>query len=401
MKKTVIPNIITCLVFLISFLLVSCSQDTHTGPQLPSSSESSESETVTDTLDAAVPSAPVNPEANALSPNIIEIRWLDNSNNEDGFKIYRGTTLIGTVPIDYNVFQDTGLQPNSSYQYAIRAYNEAGESPIASCSTITPGPPTAPSKLDAGVVSHKGIELTWVDNSDDETGFKIYRGGNPIADISADVISYLDNNLQSSTSYEYSIVAYNKYGDSTPYKITIKTRNPPITIHLDRIGVYDNRESILRGMGDVYVIIGIADGSNSIEMKLPLGQNQTYSLDKGETITLNETVYSTTEVTDNLQIMFIGYESDGGAFEQIAYEAMGMAVDYYTGGIAIGLSEAFNISLTDIIGSLLGEEDDFLGQYELKCYKNNNWGIGQYNDIVLQDERGVDCLRLWFTITGS
>jgi len=400
MKKTVILNITTCLVFLILFLLVSCSEEAHTGPQLPSSPESSESETVTSTPDIVIPSVPVNPEANALSPNIVEIRWLDNSNNEDGFKIYRGTTLVGTVPTDHNIFQDTGLQPNSSYRYAIRAYNQAGESSIASCNVTTPGPPTAPSNLNASVVSHKEIQLTWVDNSDDEAGFKIYRDQYLIAEINADVNSYSDNNLQPATSYEYSIVAYNQYGDSTPCKITIKTRNPPITIHLDRIGVYDNRESILRGIGDVYVIIGIADGSNSIEMKLPLGQNQTYSLDKGETITLNETVYLTTEVTDNLQIMFIGYESDGGSFEQIAYEAMGMAVDYYTGGIAIGLSEAFNISLTDIIGSLLGEEDDFLGQYELKCDKNNNWGIGQYNDIVLQDERGADCLRLWFTVSS-
>jgi len=400
MKKTLILSIITCLVFLISFLLVSCSQEAATGPQLPSSSKSSESETATDTLDDAIPLAPVNPEASALSPNIIEIKWLDNSDNEDGFKIYRGTTLVGTAPTDHNVFQDTGLQPNSSYQYAIRAYNQAGESSIASCSVTTPGPPTAPSNLNTSVVSHKEIQLTWVDNSDDEAGFKIYRDKNPIADINANVISYSDNNLQPSTSYEYSIVAYNQYGDSTPYKITIETRNPPITIHLDRIGVYDNRESILRGMGDVYVIIGIADGSNSIEMKLPLGQNQTYSLDKGETITLNETVYSTIEVADNLQIMFIGYESDGGPFEQVAYLAMGMAVDYYTKGMATELSEAFNVSLTSIIGSLLGEEDDFLGQYELKCDKSNNWGIGQYNDIVLRDERGVDCLRLWFTISS-
>jgi len=33
--------------------------------------------------------------------------------------------------------------------------------------------------------------------------------------------------------------------------------------------------------------------------------------------------------------------------------------------------------------------------------RSNNWGIRQYTDIVLQDERGIDCLRLWFTIEGS
>jgi len=111
MKKTAFTIIITCLVFLISVLVVFCTEDTDTGPQQPGASESSQSQTAAGTSGNAIPLAPVNPGASTLSPNVVEIKWLDNSNNEDGFKIYRGTTLVGTVPANQNVFQDTGLQP--------------------------------------------------------------------------------------------------------------------------------------------------------------------------------------------------------------------------------------------------------------------------------------------------
>jgi len=399
MKKTLILCAIVCFI-LLTLVLVGCSHSTQTAPRPPDSAQPSDSDTVPTTPNSSLvtPLPPVNPEAHALSATTVEIRWLDNSNNEDGFKIYRGTTLVGTVPSNSNLFQDTGLQPKSSYQYAIRAYNQAGESSIATCGVTTPGPPSAPYDLHASELSHTAVQLIWTDNSNDEAGFKIYRDGTPVANVGVDINSYQDTGLRPATSYEYTILAYNQYGDSTPYTVTVETRNPPITIRLDIIGVHDNRESMLRGVGDVYVLVGIADGSVAKDLKLPPGQDQTYSLDKGQTVSLGETIYSTSEVADSLQLIFIGYESDGGSFEQLAYEALGMAVDYYTGGAAIGLSEAFDISLANIIGGLLGEEDDFLGQYELKCNKNNNWGIGQYNDIVLQDERGVDCLRLWFTI---
>jgi hypothetical protein len=399
MKKRIISYILSCFI-LIFLLFACCTCSTQTATRPSSSGQPSESGTVSTTSRSgtAAPLTPANLEASALSSTTVEIRWLDNSNNEDGFNIYRGTALVGTVPANSNLFQDTGLQPKSSYQYAVRAYNQAGESPVATCSVTTPGPPSTPSDLHAGELSHTAVWLIWVDNSNDEAGFKIYRDGAPITTTGADISLYQDTNLQPATSYEYTVLAYNQYGDSMPCTVTLKTRNPPLTIRLDTIGVYDNRESMLRGAGDIYVLIGIADGSVSRDLKLPSEQGQTYTLDKNQAIALGETIYSTNEVSDNLQLIFIGYESDGGAFEQLAYEALGLAVDYYTGGVAGGLSEAFDISLTDIIGGLLGEEDDFLGQYELKCNRDNNWGIGQYNDIVLQDERGVDCLRLWFTI---
>ena len=95
-----------------------------------------------------------------------------------------------------------------------------------------------------------------------------------------------------------------------------------------------------------------------------------------------------------------GYESDGGNYEQLAYWALTTAVDMYTHGAATSLLEVTGVNLQGVIGDLLGQEDDWLGSYEIAGTQANGWGVGQYADIALKDERGVECLRLWFTITS-
>ena len=152
-------------------------------------------------------------------------------------------------------------------------------------------------------------------------------------------------------------LAYTNWGENMR-DVQEPEPNPPITVKLDRIGVYDNREPLLRGAGDVYVIVGVSDGNSSTELKFPSGEGQTYSLEKNETVDIGTTIYSTDELGDFLTIAVVGYESDGGAFAK----------------------------------------DDFLGSYERTWKRDNNWGIGKYEDIALEDERGVLCLRLWFTI---
>ncbi len=258
-------------------------------------------------------------------------------------------------------------------------------------------PPSAPVNLTASVVSQSTVNIQWLDNSNNEDGFLIYRDSALIANVGVNVNTYQDTGLQPATTYQYAVIAYNRVGESQASTNTLKTLNPPITIRLDRIGVYDNREPLLRGNGDVYVLVGIVDGNTSMKLKFPSGQDQTYSLDKDETVSIEDIIYSTSEVGDTLTIAFQGYESDGGNFEQLAYEALGMALaGYIPGGPT--LLQLSGINLGNLIGTLLGQEHDWLGSYELTGNQVNNWSIGQYIDVVLKDERGVDCLRLWFTI---
>ena len=76
----------------------------------------------------------------------------------------------------------------------------------------------APSDLQARPKDDlSGIELRWLDNSNDETGFTIARTGGGTAYFypSANQISYLDTTAQPGVSYTYWVLARNAYGNSS------------------------------------------------------------------------------------------------------------------------------------------------------------------------------------------
>lgn len=81
-------------------------------------------------------------------------------------------------------------------------------------------PPSAPSGLEAEVLSDNEIELTWNDNSSDELGFKIERRKDEdnafvqVAKVDDNTESYTDNELEGGTTYHFRIRAYNEAADS-------------------------------------------------------------------------------------------------------------------------------------------------------------------------------------------
>ncbi|HEX9514000.1 MAG TPA: fibronectin type III domain-containing protein [Puia sp.] len=80
--------------------------------------------------------------------------------------------------------------------------------------------PAAPSALTAVAASAKKINLTWHDNSNNETGFQIFRTASlispfaAIATVGANKTSYGDSSLSPATKYYYRIQAFNQYGSS-------------------------------------------------------------------------------------------------------------------------------------------------------------------------------------------
>jgi M6 family metalloprotease-like protein len=85
-----------------------------------------------------------------------------------------------------------------------------------SCAT----PPNAPSGLTATAVSQHQINLSWTDNSTNESGFKIERSPyspgswTQIATVGANVTTYPNTGLASGTTYYYRVRAWNAAGDS-------------------------------------------------------------------------------------------------------------------------------------------------------------------------------------------
>ncbi|MCC6859160.1 MAG: fibronectin type III domain-containing protein, partial [Bryobacterales bacterium] len=90
----------------------------------------------------AVPAAPGNLKASAVSSGQINLSWADNSNNEEGFRIERcqgsGCTnfaQIATVGAGATSYSNTGLSPATFYSYRVRAYNGAGNSGYSNTAT--------------------------------------------------------------------------------------------------------------------------------------------------------------------------------------------------------------------------------------------------------------------------
>jgi predicted secreted protein len=81
------------------------------------------------------PAAPSSLTALAVSSSQINLTWVDNASNEEGFAIERCTGVkctnfqqIATTGEDVTTFADTGLGARTTYRYRVRAYNASGDS---------------------------------------------------------------------------------------------------------------------------------------------------------------------------------------------------------------------------------------------------------------------------------
>jgi hypothetical protein len=175
------------------------------------------------------PAAPSNLSAVEVSSSQIDLFWIDNSDNETGFKVERspdGTSSwieIGTTNSNDTTFNDAGLNPVTTYYYRVCASNSAGDSDYSNTASATTqgiSLPAAPSNLNAVEVSSSQIDLFWIDNSDNETGFKVERspdgtsGWIEIGTTSANETTFSDMGLNPETTYYYHVCASNSTGDS-------------------------------------------------------------------------------------------------------------------------------------------------------------------------------------------
>ena len=202
------------------------------------------------TLDppATIPADPSDLSATAALSTEIDLSWIDNSSDETGFMIERSEsidgifTVIATVGAGITDYTDTGLTPSTTYYYRVNAVNGSGNSGYSNIAfDTTSAPPiiipAAPTGLSASAASSSRIDLTWTDNSSDETGFIVERSTSSdgvftaIAALGSDATTYNDTGLSASTTYYYRVYAANSAGNSA-YSNTASaaTLDPPVTI---------------------------------------------------------------------------------------------------------------------------------------------------------------------------
>ncbi len=173
--------------------------------------------------------APTDLAGKVMSPTRINLRWVDRS-DEHYFEIESSTdgvtftTLESYGPSDQPTYAATGLTPATTYHFRVRGNRDyyGDYTNYSDVVTATTAATNAPSGLVARAASGERIDLTWKDNSLDETGFRIERSTDAGATWSsagqapAGATRFTDTGLSPLTTYHYRVRSFNTLGESVP-----------------------------------------------------------------------------------------------------------------------------------------------------------------------------------------
>jgi len=188
------------------------------------------------TVNGQPPAAPSNLAATAQSYNKISLSWVDHSNNETAYEVWRATDSLGstlitiaTIKPNSTSYTDNTANPGTRYYYRVRAIGQYGQSafdnagpPFASATTpALPPVPAAPTGLVArGTSTPSTVTVRWTNNATNATNYQVYRssGGNtnylPLTTLAATAVSYKDTGLFANSVYYYKVRAVNAGGNS-------------------------------------------------------------------------------------------------------------------------------------------------------------------------------------------
>lgn len=181
--------------------------------------------------DSTPPSAPTNLTAALNASNQVVLNWNAATDNTgvSGYTILRANAVIANATT--TSFLDKNIATSTTYLYSVLAYDAAGNvstsSPQVSITTSATSTdtaaPSAPTNLGAFLNASNQIFLSWTASTDNVgvTGYKITRGNSVIAN--ATTTNYADVNTAASTTYTYSVAAYDAAGN-------VSTSSAPIII---------------------------------------------------------------------------------------------------------------------------------------------------------------------------
>lgn len=237
------------------------------------------------------------------------------------------------------VFQETSAQSfPTSY------------SSFISCESMeaVPAQPSLPE------ISQNGaINLSWVDNSDDEVGFNIYRKSNTESSYSllttTTEISYQDADVEEGSRYTYKISAYNDNGESTfTNQVEISSDTLPPTV------------------------ISI---SPSPDTELAID-------DRSFTVTFSEQVVTICPDENDVEIYPGGYcSTTGGAITGTAAIERNDARDFVIGGYYSN-----NVGSLTISGSAMGSAELFQPNQTFDIKINKDW-IKDINGVSMSEDQ--------------
>jgi chitodextrinase len=175
------------------------------------------------TPDTIPPSVPTGLAASAPASGTVNLSWTAATDTGGsglaGYKIYRAGVQIGTSGTAS--YSDTTTTGTTAYTYTVAAYDNAGnvsaQSSVVNVTTPDTIPPSVPTGLAALAPASGTVNLTWTAATDTGgsglTGYKIYRAGAQIGTSAS--ASYSDTTTLGTTSYTYTVAAYDNAGNTS------------------------------------------------------------------------------------------------------------------------------------------------------------------------------------------
>ena len=169
---------------------------------------------------------------------VVRLVWDNNSAVTDSTHIYRDGSPIDVIPASRTEYTDATSTPGTEHTYRIYQRSDA---PGRSGDIETTGSRSfnTPEDLVAsqGAFEEK-IELTWVDASRAEEGYRIYRSRDGegeeelVAELDRNTTSYADTEgIGVGAEYTYTVVPFDEYGESSSSRATgFTTLQPPASL---------------------------------------------------------------------------------------------------------------------------------------------------------------------------
>jgi len=163
----------------------------------------------------------------AVGPETVGVRWGAADNATNG--IWAHDVLIGPQPAGTLTVPVSNLTADTRYGYTFYITNAQGAVPAVPTQFFSTSfdPSDAPSGLGAAADAVKmQVALTWQDNTDAETGFRLERatkGGDWVLDslAAANATSALSVDLKPATWYDYRVQAFSE-SDATAFSNTAR-----------------------------------------------------------------------------------------------------------------------------------------------------------------------------------
>ncbi len=144
----------------------------------------------------------------------VHLSWIDMSSINDGYIIYRDNVPIDSTGANATSYIDTDAEPGPFpipvNNYKISAYVDGGYESAAAVETGWRGVILPPQNVTAsdGQYSDR-VHVSWLEQADDATGYKIYRNGVWLesAVIAVGVETFIDSTIVPGFSKEYCVTA--------------------------------------------------------------------------------------------------------------------------------------------------------------------------------------------------